>query len=408
MALALTPAQRVMADGGDFMLGIAAGVLGSAVVRDMKKKKGHSSASSSGSGASASGGGASSAVREQNRQVQSALNYFAFPVGTPDGVMGRKSQAGVADFQQYMGYPVTGQLTAAEQEFLLSSFKRAEAGGAETEQAIASNPQGVRGLLTAWAAAAPASTVPLTTEAGAPAPSGDTEGKVPSFFAAASAAGGEGGLSEQCRGVAPGGATSVSAQLDANVVLSQQFCLARQATIDESTRLAAQIPGFTPEQVAAQCRDFGPVLSDYVTALGAQPEAEVLERASGWTRASGIAPDNLSRTAQTCLGLGYASDDMTTALGSALVLTALGQTGYAELPAYHLTQGIGVPKRPDLALDWYEASLGAPAQIFDAVSPGRADAIRKAADTVAGKADAGKVPTFATGGASVTKTAASP
>ena len=410
-ALALAPAQRVMADGGDFALGVAAGVIGSAVVRDIKKKNQAKAQGTSSTGTNASSGGSGySATREQNRQVQSALNYFAFPVGTPDGVIGPNSRAGVAEFQGYMGYPVTGQLTPAEQSFLLTSFNRAQAGGAATEQAIASNPQGVRGLLTAWAGESLA-TAPVAAGAVAPAaPAADaTGGKMPSFMASAP---GTGSLSAFCGGLAPGGGaggtTQAAVVTDANATLSQQFCLARQATIDESDRLAAQVSGFTPEQIAAQCRDFGPVLKDYVTALGEQPEAEVLERVSGWTRASGIAPDLLAGTAEVCLGTAYAYDDMQTAIGSALVLTALGQTGYAELPGHHLSQGIGVPRRPDLALDWYDAAMAAPVQVFDVVDPGRMDAIRKAAATVAGKADGGAVPTFALGGTTVTKTAASP
>ncbi len=110
---------------------------------------GRARASSSGSTS-----GTSSATRAANREVQTALNYFGFPVGTPDGVLGRNSRAGIADFQTYMGYPVTGQLTAYQQDFLVGSYSRALAGGASTDQAIAANPQGAKGLLSQWSTVA--------------------------------------------------------------------------------------------------------------------------------------------------------------------------------------------------------------------------------------------------------------
>ena len=38
---------------------------------------------------------ASSAQRNENRAVQSALNFFNFPAGTPDGVFGRNTRTAV-------------------------------------------------------------------------------------------------------------------------------------------------------------------------------------------------------------------------------------------------------------------------------------------------------------------------
>lgn len=390
-ALAFVPAQRVMADGGDFVLGVAAGVIGSAVVRDMKKKN---QASQSAPAASSSGGGATSAAREQNREVQTALNYFAFPVGTPDGVLGRKSRAGISDYQAFMGYPVTGELTPGQREVLVNAFYRAQAGGAATEQAIASNPQGVRGLLTAFAAsAAPAA---ATTEAA---------GQLPAFLSQPTR---PEVLSVFCQQVdaATGGIVPVSA--DAESVLSGQFCIARGMAIAESEALMDQITQYTPQEIAAQCRGFGPLLTDYVTALGQQTEAEVLERVSGWTLSSGVAPDALAGMARVCLGSGYAQDDLGLAIGSALVLSALGEMGYAELPGHHLAQGFGVPRRPDLALDWYDAALAAPVPVFSAGDPGRTEQLRRAVQVVGGRSEGGQLPAFATEGASVTQTSAEP
>ncbi len=97
----------------------------------------------------------------------------------------------------------------------------------------------------------------------------------------------------------------------------------------------------------------------------------------------------LAGTAQVCLGSGYARDNLDVAIGSALVLTALGQGGYAELPGHHLSQGFGVPRRPDLALDWYDAALAAPVAVFAPGDVARMDTLRRAAYSVAGQADTG-------------------
>lgn len=55
--------------------------------------------------------------REENRRVQTALNYFGFPAGVPDGVMGRSSRAAVANYQVYMGLPASGILATMTRGF---------------------------------------------------------------------------------------------------------------------------------------------------------------------------------------------------------------------------------------------------------------------------------------------------
>ncbi len=88
-----------------------------------------------------------STTRADNRQVQNSLNYFGFPAGTPDGVLGSRSRDAIAQYQAYMGYPVTGSLTTFERDFLVNSYVRAMAGGPATSQIIAGQPDGTRGLL---------------------------------------------------------------------------------------------------------------------------------------------------------------------------------------------------------------------------------------------------------------------
>lgn len=80
--------------------------------------------------------------REQNRQVQTALNYFGFPAGVADGVIGAGTRSAMADYQAYMGTPPNGYLSDYDRSFLLTSYQRAIAGGPQTAQLIASNGQG--------------------------------------------------------------------------------------------------------------------------------------------------------------------------------------------------------------------------------------------------------------------------
>jgi hypothetical protein len=63
--------------------------------------------------------------------------------------------------------------------------------------------------------------------------------------------------------------------------------------------------------------------------------------------------------ARICLGVGYRLDDMNVAIGSALLLSALGEGAFGELMGHHLSQGIGAAKRQDLAQVWYQEAVGA-------------------------------------------------
>ena len=405
----LVPATEAFADGKDFALGIVTGVVGSAVVRNYNQQhratgnqRGNYVYQNSGRQQTVHRSGMSSAQRDENRQVQVALNYFDFPVGTPDGALGPRSQGAIGNYQAFMGYPATGALRTIERDFLVNSYYRAQAGGPATQQQIASDPQGVRGLLTTWRDAQAGGVAPAAPAAAAPA----AAGSLPSFRVEGQTAA---SLSAFCTDVGArsrqqGGLSKVSALNDPNFALSEQFCLARGAAISESDAMMTKVGGYTPAQIADQCREFGPVMAEYVADLSRRPEAQVLDRVASWAKASGLPADQLAGTAKVCLGSGYASDDLGVAIGSALVLTALGETGYAELPGHHLSQGFGADRRPDLARDWYETALSAPDQVFAVGGPDRMSVIRKAADAVSGRADAlpdagssGALPTFGSG-----------
>jgi peptidoglycan hydrolase-like protein with peptidoglycan-binding domain len=356
----------------------------------------------------------SSATREANRQTQVALNYFGFPAGTPDGVIGRNSRAAIANYQAFMGYPPSGQLNQFERDFLVTSYNRASIGGPHIAQMVATNPQGVRGLLhtfrdemmgttvaaqpmqpatpqTPLAVVAPAPTAaPVEVVAPAPEPAPSTG--LPNFMSAPES---QASLASHCNRVSlltnsNGGFTTLASMTDPGFALEEQFCLARTYAIAQGEELAAKVQGFTRQQIVQQCDAFGPAMKDHVASLSLKPQAQVMDGVGAFILQSGMAPAQLAGTAKICLSVGYRTDDMDVAVGSALLLAVLGERVYAELMGHHLAQGFGASKRPDLALDWYDMGLDAISTGSTAVFvPGhadRGDLIRAAAYAVGGRA----------------------
>jgi hypothetical protein len=90
------------------------------------------------------------AARTQNRETQTALNYFGFNAGTPDGVLGTRSRSAISPYQAFLGYPVTGQLSPYERNFLVSSYNRAQIGGPDVGKIMQRSTTGTKALLVAW------------------------------------------------------------------------------------------------------------------------------------------------------------------------------------------------------------------------------------------------------------------
>ena len=85
--------------------------------------------------------------REQNRAVQTALNHFGWNVGAADGAIGPRSREGISQYQAFLSFSGTGQLTEFERNILITAHQRAIVGGPQVAQAVSSHPQGMRGLL---------------------------------------------------------------------------------------------------------------------------------------------------------------------------------------------------------------------------------------------------------------------
>lgn len=419
-ALAVTPVATVTpahADGRDALAGaLIGGIVGHAMGRQQERQKQQQRVYVAPRKAAPT---ISSAERERNREVQTALNHFGFPAGTPDGALGPRSRSAISSYQATLGYAPTGQLSEYERTILTTAYHRAIAGGPAVSQVISSSPMGMRGLLTAQrdemagipnqaamvaapmpqitappavvaapvAVALPALVAePPAAEVAAPAPA-----PAPALTALPSFGGTLVSLSSHCNSVAlktssNGGYATLAAMGDPSQALSEQFCLSRASAIQQGEELIRSVPGVTPAQVADQCKAFGPVLKDHVTAVSLRSAPEVLAGVTQFIEGSGMAPAQLSATSKICLGVGYAEDEPAVAIGSALVLSALGEAGYSQLPGFHLADGIGATRRPDLALSWFELAKGAGS--MPGAAPGQADLVHKAIFMLNGRSEA--------------------
>lgn len=406
--LCVTQATTARAGSDGLVGGIVGGLIGGAIMNEANKNR--QAAPQQRTVRQARPTGISSAQREANREVQVALNHFGFPVGTPDGAIGPKSRSAISQYQVLLGYPATGQLTEYERSHLVGSYHRAVAGGGLTMQQAATNPMGMKGLLVAWRdesmgvpsmpqpgtmAVAPA--MPSFAAPAQPAPVAAAAPGLPSFMGGAAT---QASLASHCNKVAlitstNGGYTTLANLRDPQQALGEQFCLARGYAITQGEDLATKVAGVTAAEIAQQCEGFAPAMKDHVAALSMKTRDEVLSGVSAFALSTGMAPAQLAGTARICLSVGYRTDNMDVAVGSALLLTALGEKPYAELLGHHLAMGFGASQRPDLALDWYQAGFdalgGGSTAVFAPGQPERTDLIRKAAYTLGGRVDAAPV-----------------
>jgi len=140
-ALVAMPAERAAADNAGALLGglIIGGIVGSEIQRNRQQQQQTVRRST----------GTSSFTRQQNAEVQTALNYFNYPVGTVDGALGPRSRSAISQFQSEMGFGPTGYLQDFERAFLVGSYNRAISGGiGPHSQAMAQG--GTRGLLRSF------------------------------------------------------------------------------------------------------------------------------------------------------------------------------------------------------------------------------------------------------------------
>ncbi len=418
-SLALTPATQVAADIGDGIVGgLVGGAVSGIIVNESAKHRERQRQQQRPRVIykKAPRAKSYSPARAQVRETQVALNYFGFPAGTPDGVRGRNTRNAVSQYQAHMNYPITGYLTEYERQFLVSSYHRAQSGGVATSQLIAQRG-GTRGLLHAYrdeaagvtsttAYNAPAVQTQPMALAATPAPAATPEPEVteaatstnalPNLLGNAPTIGPS--LASHCSRISlmtnnNGGFVTQASMTDPAFTLNEQFCVARTYAITEGEELASRVEGLNMASLQQQCAGFGPAMKPYLTALSLKPQETVISDVSNFILSSGMAPAQLAGTARICLSVGYRTDEMDVALGSALLLTALGESGYAELMGHHLNEGFGAARRPDLALTWYQTALDAVERsgkpVFVPNNPERTGLIRAAVTQSSGQSAGG-------------------
>lgn len=373
-----------------------------------------------------------SAQRAENRQVQTSLNYFGFPAGVADGVLGARSRSAVSAFQIYMGFPGTGTLNEYEKNLLLGSYGRALSGGPDVATIIAKSPDGVRGVLKAQRDGTVVASTPnynantlatqqliqpqQQTQLAGVQPSQPTTNSVPQFQTQQPVEASTGlpvfntqaaqkSLDSFCVKInlvttTNQGFNTVETMSDPTFALSEQFCLARSYAVAEGEKLMQTVQGATPQQIDAQCDAFGGKLSSQIKSLGTKTSASVLSDVNTVAANSGMTSDQLRTTSEICMASGYKTDNMQTALAGALLLTTLGERPVAELIGHHLQGGFGVAENDDKAVNWYNMALtaldsgSAPAFAPDQVD--RVDVLRQATLKLSGAETTVTVPAAAT------------
>ena len=379
-SLVLLPVQRVQASDAAKVLGglILGGIIVNEVNKNNKRKRAQAAPRTS------------SAQREQNRQVQTSLNYFGYNVGRVDGSIGRNTRNGIARYQADMGFQSDGRLEAFERDFLINSYQRALSSSHVAPYNSILATQGQAGLLrtyrneqlgipTPQVAAAPAPTpaptpVPAPVAAPAPVPAPTEIKTVPSRAQTSTSTGAlpdftygqvDKSVNEFCNEIsvltaANGGITTSARITDAEFALNEQFCLARTHAMAESSQIEATIPNMTSPQIEAQCQGLAQAIKPNMETLSTDRPDKVIADTSLFLQESGRPLDQLVSGGKVCIGVGYRTDDANMALASAVLLAAGGQLGYSEMISHQMREGLGTSQvSAQKAGEWMTLALGA-------------------------------------------------
>ncbi len=383
-ALLLVPVPRASADSGDAILGaIVGGVITGIAINEANKNKPPKRRV-------VVRPAPESPQRKANRLTQTALNYFSFNAGYADGLFGPQTATGVRAYQGFLDFPQTGKLAAVEHDILMGAYNRGQAGDYATVTLVNSSPLGPRALLVAQrdamlgrVASNPGTTVPVTsTSDGGPTIAENDTGTL-TGLPLIPVPTGKGNLADFCgTDAVTGPRVTLAAMGEPEPALNQAFCAARAEAIDTAATLAAAVEGVSMAGIEAQCDQLGPVMKPYVANLPGMPRAGVIDEVRDFVDDSGADAAQLASTARICLGTGYRTGDLDAAIGSGLLLVALGQPAYGELMGHHLHHGFGVAANENRALDWLvwttdELRAGA-MPVFGSGDSGRADLVDEA------------------------------
>ncbi|MEO0544974.1 MAG: peptidoglycan-binding domain-containing protein [Pseudomonadota bacterium] len=308
------------------------------------------------------------AVAANNRRIQAALNFFGFKSGPVDGIVGIRTRSAMNAFQNYMGFPASRVLEDDQTLFLLESYEKAQTSPSETRLAAIREPDGIRGLLKAFQAEQAAETAVAATgdvsseQTAALAPiqpsSPATDADTSSPFVRAELRPLAVFCAEQFELAAAGNRPkSRLSEVRLSLASGPIFCEAKESAKEQSAALISSITDFSSAEIAEQCFAFEPAFTSLVEQLPTRSPAEVLDATSRFIERTELDAEGLKGIAQVCLGVGYRSNRIQLAIGSALILTALDYMAYAEFPEHHLALGFGVEKEPSLAKEWFNIVL---------------------------------------------------
>ncbi|MCU9838477.1 peptidoglycan-binding protein [Ruegeria sp. WL0004] len=372
-SIVVMPIQRAMADEAAALIGGA--LLGGLIVNEVHKNKQRQQQASRNTTRRS---GTSSAQRQENREVQSALNYFGYNAGTVDGSLGRRSRSAIAQYQADMGYVTDGYLDQHELGFLLTSHQRALASAhvAPYNQILAS--QGQAGLLRTYrneqlGIQTPQAVQPIqpqthmaaTSQALTTAPTvtarADTGTALPSFGFAQQ---GSKSINAHCNEVnlltTSNGGLSRSGQIREPVfALNEQFCQARGEAMVEASQIEVTIPNMTSVQIEQQCEGLTQAMAAQMVGIDTKAPSEVVTATSTFLQNSGQPMPSLISGGKVCLGVGYRTDNAEMALASATLLASAGQLGYGEVISHQLRQGFGAPVGMARSGEWMRLALNA-------------------------------------------------
>lgn len=391
-SLVFVSAEKSQADEAAALIGGA--LLGGLIVNEVNKNKQRQRQQTTRSSTSSrSSSGISSAQRQQNREVQTALNYFGYNVGAVDGSLGRKSRAGISRYQADMRYGIDGYLDDHERSFLLTSYQRALASAhvAPYNQILAS--QGQAGLLRTYRneqlgiptpqAVQPQTNQPQTHMAMTPQPlttmnpqpsqvvtasqpqnavtaRANSNAALPNFgFVQAPKS-----VNTHCNEVnvltATNGGPNLPGQIrEPGFALNEQFCQARTHAMAEASKIEVTIPNMTAQQIEQQCDGLTQAMAPQIDGIETAASSDIIARGSQFLANSGQPMDSLISGGKVCLGVGYRTDDAEMTLASAALLSSAGQLGYGEIVSHQLREGFGTSQPSPRSAEWMRLALNA-------------------------------------------------
>ena len=328
--------------------------------------------------------------RLQNMEVQKALNGFNWPVGAVDGVMGARSQSAIADYQGYMGYPRTGQLTDYERNVLVDSWDRYNS-GAGAAYPSTMGALGPRGMLKVTADPSVATQygdanpyAPQQQQAAVqPVPQQQLQPQQqvpqqqvpqqqipqqtqpvtqqPTMIAPLKPVEVNTSMASDCevtdltaQSVGP---ITAETMTDPELALDVKFCEARSFAISQSNFQASQF-AVSENELLSTCAQIASSYSSTVGSLNTSDLAQVRTAAKSTAAALGVAdPSAATAYGQICLGLGYQQDDAAMVMGGAMLLISADYDAYSEILGHHLRKGFGVTASAANSTLWYQDAI---------------------------------------------------